>query len=308
MAYQRGEVKMKPENDDNQSHANKISKIFNYVGGTLIFFGITYLIFNNWFVLANVCRILVTLGVAVWALMFAAALSRQGKSPATSAVFYIIGGLLLPLGLSVTLNAIGLNLNYDLENILITGLCFCVFLLLELSFPREVLLLFCILFGSMFFFSGTNYLNNIYEFLPLDTLSDYQVMALGVGFLVVGRAIAKKNDSDLTGILYLIGGFLILAASFDLGGLLYENRTYVFWEIVSPILVILSFIFSIPLQSKALLYLGSIFLIIYIYSLTHKFAYLFGSLGWPVVLIAAGVFLMLLGYLIVNVQKHFPKK
>jgi hypothetical protein len=108
--------------------------------------------------------------------------------------------------------------------------------------------------------------------------------------------------------LYLIGGFLVLAASFDLGGLLFENRTYVFWEIVSPILVILSFIFSIPLQSKALLYLGSIFLIIYISSLTHKFAYLFGSLGWPVILIGAGVFLMLLGYLIVNVQKHFPKQ
>jgi hypothetical protein len=299
---------MKPEKDDKQSHANKISKIFNYVGGTLIFCGITYLIFNNWFVLASISRIIVTLGVAIWALLFAANLSRQGKSPATSAVFFMIGGALLPLGLSVTLNAIGLHFNYDLENIIITGICFCVFLLLQLRFPREVLLLFCILFGSMFFFASTNYLNNIYDVLTLDTLSDYQVMILGLGYLLVGRGVANQTDNDMSGILYLVGGFLILAASFDLGGLLFENRTYVFWEIVSPILVLLSFLFSIPLQSKALLYLGAIFLIIYIYSISNKFAYLFGNLGWPGVLIGAGALLMLLGYLIVNVQKHIPKK
>jgi hypothetical protein len=93
---------MKKIEDPGSSKAQTISKIFNYVGGTLVFFGILYLLFNNIFLLATASRVLVTLGLAVWSLAIAVSMSKQEKAEATSAVFYTIGGLLLPVGFGVS--------------------------------------------------------------------------------------------------------------------------------------------------------------------------------------------------------------
>jgi hypothetical protein len=291
-------------NDDNKFRASKLSKIFNYIGGTLIFFGITYLLFNNWFVLAAFFRIVVTLGVAIVAILTAVTLSKSGNSPASSGVFYLLGAMLLPLGLSVTLEAFGMDNSWVIENILITAICFSVYLALQLRFPRKILLLFSIIFGSLFFVALTNFWNDNLGFMP--DLEDYQMLILGLSYLLLGYKIST-DDNNLTGPLYFFGDLFILTGSFHLGGLLFNSKTNLFWELLSPVLVLLSFVLAIPLKSKSLLYLGAIFLMIYIPSLTSKFAYLFGALGWPVILIGAGILLMLLGYFIVRMERKIPK-
>jgi hypothetical protein len=296
---------MTTPDDDKQIRASKLSKIFNYIGGTLIFFGITYLLFNNWFVLASFFRIVITLGVACVSILTAVSLSRSGNSPASSAVFYLLGGMLLPLGLSVTLEAFGLDNSWDIEYILITAICFSVYLVLQLRFPRDILLLFCVIFASFFFVAITNYLNHNIWFMT--NLLDYQMFVLGLGYLLLGYKVSTESNS-LTGPLYFFGDLFVLLASFHLGGLLFDDKTYLFWELVSPLLVLLSFVLAIPLKSKSLLYLGAIFLMIYIPSLTSKFAHLFGALGWPVLLIGAGVLLMLLGYFIVHMDRKIPRE
>jgi hypothetical protein len=136
---------------------------------------------------------------------------------------------------------------------------------------------------------------------------DYQLLVLGVFYLLLGYG-ASRQGNRLTGLLYFIGDLLILIAAFQLGGLLFEDNSIFIWEIVAPVLVLLSFALSIPLKSNALLYLAGIFLIIYIVNMTRRFAYLFGSVEWPVMLIAAGVVLMLIGYLFLLLQKNSPRK
>lgn len=292
----------------NKSQAHNISRIFYYIGGTLIFFGICYLLFDNWNILAVLTRILLTLGIACWSLIFAVTLAKQDNTSANSAVFFLLGALLLPIGLSVTFNAMGMDNNFDIEKIVVAAICLSVFLLLQLRFPRDVLLLMCIIFGSTLVMAVTEFLNDQSGWMNYYNLISYQTFALGVGYLLLGYFVSTKNNA-LTGLLYFFGDLFILQASFHLGGLLLLNDTSsVTWEIIAPICVFLSFVLSIPLKSQSLLYLGTLFLIIYITSMTRKFAYLFGPLGWPIVLIGAGLFLMLLGYIFVVTQKNISKK
>jgi hypothetical protein len=293
---------------DKKTQAHKISKMLNYIGGTLIFFGLSYLLFNNWDALAIISRILITLGIACWSLIFAASLASKETNTTTSAAFFLLGGLLLPVGISVTLNTLDMPITLEISRIIISGICLSVFLLLQLRFPRTLLLLFCIFFGSSFFVAITRYLNYNLGWFNLTHLFDYQIFILGLFYFILGSISSFRNNS-LTGLLHFIGALLILVASFDLGGLLnYNDATSLPWEILAPAFVLMSFILSIPLQSKSLLYLGTIFLVIYIASITHKFAYFFGTIGWPFVLIAAGLGLILLGYLFVFMQKQIPKK
>jgi hypothetical protein len=143
--------------------------------------------------------------------------------------------------------------------------------------------------------------------LDVSSLLDYQFLVLGVFYLLLGYA-ASQQHNRLAGLLYFIGDLLVLIAAFQLGGFLFEDYSIFMWEIVAPILVLLSFALSIPLKSNALLFLAGVFLIIYIVNLTRKFAYLFGAVEWPIMLIVAGVALMLIGYLFVLFHKNSAKK
>lgn len=297
---------MSTPNDEKQSQTHKIAKILNYIGGTLIFFGVCYLIFNNWNILATLSRILLTLGLACWSLLLGVSLQKNENNLAASAVFFTLGALLLPLGLSVTLNSLNLYLSYDIKNIFITCICSLVFLILYWRYPREILLLFCVLFPSLFFIAITNFINNGFLVFPNGDLLDYQVLVLGISYLLLGYGASFRN-SALTGPLYFFGDLMILGASFNLAGLLLADKIIFVWVVISSLLLFANFILAIQLHSKALLYLSAIFLIIYITNLTRQFAYLFGNLGWPIILIGAGVLLMLLGYILVRLQRKTSK-
>src|SRR5690349_10301412 len=80
---------------------NAILKIFNYVGGALIFMGICYFIGSNWHNLNNFLKVFVTLGTAIAAFVVGILLQHANKYT-TSTAFYLISGLLLPFGLFIT--------------------------------------------------------------------------------------------------------------------------------------------------------------------------------------------------------------
>jgi hypothetical protein len=290
--------------DDNQNHTYKLAKILSYIGGTLIFFGVSYLLFNNWAALATLGRIALTLGAAIWALILGVSFAQTKQNEPTSAVFFFLGGLLLPLGIYVTLDALGLRHNYELEKIFVSGISCLTFLGLQLRYPRVVLLFFTVVFGSIFFVASTNYLNHVNGY-PVRDLLDYQILGLGVAYVLMGY-IGSLRANALTDLLYFFGDILILTSTFSLGGLFSDGGTDLFWGIMTPVVILLSFLLYVPLKNKAFLYLGGIALTVYIARVSVKFAYLFGNLGWPALLIGGGVVLILLAYILIRLEKNNP--
>ena len=78
---------------------------------------------------------------------------------------------------------------------------------------------------------------------------------------------------------------------------------YLLWEIITPLLIILAFILSIPLKSKSFLYLGAIFLLLYICDSATRFIPIFGHMGWSLVLIVLGLLLMMIGYAVIYLHQ-----
>ncbi len=291
---------------DSSANDSRILKIFNYVGGTLIFLGIAYFIANNWSILNNFTRIFTTLGSAIAAFMAGALFHASHKYESAASAFFMISGLLLPIGLGVTLIVSNVSWGPEEANLLIFGISLAAFMLALFYSPRAVFLLFTIIFASLFYLSLISFLTSEYTFY-YDHLLDYEVIALGSGYIFLGYYLDSNNLPALSGPLYFFGGLFVLFESFTMGSNFFIGYNQPRWEIVTGILIILSFAFSVPLKSKSFLYLGAIFLILYIGDISSRFIELFGDLGWSLILVIMGLVLMLIGYLVFVIHKKINR-
>ncbi len=282
------------------SMERKLFRIFNYVGAAFVFFGISYFIYDNWEVLNTFTKIFSTLGAAVAAYVAALLMYFYNKESSSSSAFFMIAGLVLPIGLFVTLNVYGYAPNF-LTSLSVFTICFLIFLISQIYFKRNLLLFFSILFATLFFVSFISYLISKSSFNYM-YMTQYELMGIGLTYLLLGRYLDIYSHYTLTGPLYLIGGFFLLAASFSLGaGFVAPDDNA--WRVITGLLIFLAFILSIPLKSKSLLYLGSIFLVCYVIDLSAHLENVFGHLGWPFVLILFGFLLMLMGYGFIFIYK-----
>jgi hypothetical protein len=290
---------------DDQSKGKTILKIFNYIGATLVFLGISYFVCDNWSSLNNFVKIFSTLGSSIAALLVGILLSVNKKQDAASAGFFMIAGLILPVGLFITFDIMKLPVDLMTQNVLITSICFVIFLAGQCFLPRTILLLFTILFGTLFFVALTNLMVQHSNFLSTN-LFVYQCLTIGFSYLFLGRYL-DYAENPLVGALYFFACLFILTSSFDLAGYLFLSTGPLLWKLAAVMLLALSFLLAVPLRSKSLLYIGAIFLLIYVANLTSQFEAFFGSIGWPIILIVSGLLLMLLGYLIYFIHQQIKQ-
>ncbi|EKE13714.1 MAG: hypothetical protein ACD_12C00855G0003 [uncultured bacterium] len=97
----------------------------------------------------------------------------------------------------------------------------------------------------------------------------------------------------------LVGPFWILGSIFYLG---LEGHKYIYETLL--LLSSLGFVFgSLPKKSRQYLYLGTLFLIIYIFSIGSE--YFQNKIGWPITLFVAGLISMIVGASIEMVRKKY---
>ncbi|RDI44544.1 hypothetical protein [Aquicella lusitana] len=292
-----------PASKDAASSKNvAILRIFNYLGGALVFFGIAFFVSVNWYALNDFIRIFATLGAALAAYLVAV-LFHLARYEAASTAFFLITGLTLPIGIYVTFKITGMPPSHLLSAI-ISGLSFCLFLFTYFFLPRTLLLLLSIVFASAFFNDLLYFLVEKSNFIFSD-LMEYELIVLGLSYMLLGYYLDRDNRHPLTGLLYFFGSLFILSGSYTLGGFFFYEQGLLAWRILTPILIFSSFLFSVALQSKALLYVGALFTVIYIIDLSTWFARIFSSFSWPLILIFLGFAFMLIGYLVFYLHIHF---
>ncbi len=277
-----------------------ISNILYYVGGAIVFLGISVLIWQHWVELNSATKILATLGSGISAYIIGVLLSRDEHLEATSRAFYFISALATPLGLYVTFDSAGLDAGSHAIQSLISGILLTTFLLSHLASRKVLFTLFSIIFGTWFFFSFTNYLvgsNPHFDW----RFSAYRVLFTGLMYFFLGLSFAETHQRKLTSALYGFGAFLFLGAALALGE--WEPHQNVLWELAFPGLAFGVMFLSVLLKSKGLLTFGSIYLMGYILKITAE--YFTEGLGWPLALVLAGLVLIAIGYLHLNLNKKF---
>ncbi len=275
-----------------------ISHILYYVGGAIVFLGISVLICQHWNALSGPTKILSTLGAGIAAYIAAVFLSRDNNLEFAGRAFYFIAALVMPLGLHVTFYVAGFDTGSPGIQSVVSGILLATFLLSYFAERKTVFVLFDIIFGVWLFFAFTGFLVGDRPGFGWE-FSAYRFLCTGAALALMGYYFAKTSHRALTGALYGFGVFCFLGAALALGS--WKPDQNIFWELAFPGLVFGVMFLSVHLKSRSFLTFGSLYLIAYIFKITGE--YFADSLGWPLVLVLTGFGLIAIGYLHFNLKR-----
>ena len=286
--------------DDIVTPQTGISQILYYVGGAIVFLGITVLIWQHWSTLNSATKIFATMGSGIAAYIAGVFLSRNKQVEVLSRAFYFISALVCPLGLHVTFDVAGFDVGtYGFQS-LISSILLITYLLSFLIYRKTLFILFNIIFGTWLFFSFTSHLVGSNPSFGWE-FSAYRVLCIGLVYGILGYHFSTTRYRALTDALYGFSVFCFLGAALALGD--WKPNQNLFWESTFPGLVFGVMFLSVHLKSKAFLTFGSIYLMGYIFKITAE--YFRDSLGWPLILVLMGLGLIVIGYLHFRLKKRY---
>lgn len=281
-----------------------ISEILYYVGGGIIFMGIAILLGQNWDSLDSFLRIFVTLGSCAAAFIVAALLYRYEQLSKVSQAFFLIFGLLSPLGIGVTFNEAGLDLGSEGVMLGLSAILTAALFAAFWFYRQTILMFFGIVFATwVFHFIVALLVGNSLTYSNEAKVWQYQLLAVGLVYMLLGYHLRQTKQKSLTGVLYGFGCIMFLGSSMALGG--WSPNQNIFWELIYPLLVFGIIFLSVYTKSKAFLVFGTLFLIGYILKLTGEF--FTEGLGWPLALVLAGLLIMVVGYFAVKINRQYLK-
>ncbi len=283
----------------------QLSEILYYIGGAIVFLGISILIGQNWTELNAFTKILVTLGSGIAAYFVGLAFIRDKRTERVGQAFFFLSALVLPLGLFVTFDQAGYETSSAFTNVLMSGALSAMYLASYAAFRKGVLLLFGIFFCTWLFFAVTSALiSGNAVFGDWWRFYAYRVLVAGLSYMLLGHYFQHSGKEEFTGPLYGFGVFGFLGAALVLGG--WTPDASIVWELLFPGLVFGAMFLSVYLRAKSFLVFGAIYLMIYILKITGE--YFQDGLGWPLALVLAGLALIAVGYVAVYVNNKYLNK
>jgi len=209
-----------------------VAEILYYIGGAIVFLGISILLWQNWSTLGFWTKVLATLGSGIAAYFVALIFSRDERTENVGSAFHLISALVTPLGLWVVFDNAGFDTGSYGSQSLISGIMLGTYLLSLFVFKKNIFTLFSIFFGTWLFFSltslmvgGDPHFNNWKFYM-------YRALVAGVAYTLMGYAFSKNERAPLSGFLYGFGVLGLLGAALALGD--WKPNQNVFWELIYP--------------------------------------------------------------------------
>jgi hypothetical protein len=278
-----------------------VSAILYYLGGAIVFMGMAFFTAQQWHYFGPTMRVFVTLGAGVAALVTGVLLNPHRQLGAAGSAFFLLSGLLLPIGLIVAYEEAGVRvLNFALQ-LQILGILTIVYLATFLLFRKTLLLIFALLFGTCCYFGTIDLMVGSAPVFDPFTLAAYQILAAGLSLMFLGHGLAAGKHHAISGWLYGFGVAGFLGAALALGQ--WKPNQNVFWEIIYPGLVFAVIFLSTRLQSKTFLIFGSLALGSYLSKITIE--YFSDSLGWAFALVIVGFLQMAVAFLALRIQRQY---
>jgi hypothetical protein len=258
-----------------------------FLGGTFVFAGIGVFIALRWDVMSAPARVIVTLGSGMAAFVLAMLAARDSRFTRASAPLLLVAAALEPTGMLVAFDEFGSGGDWHLAGI-VTALTMAGQFLATFAVSRGSTPLFLtVAFGALFWLTTLDY---------LDVDGDVIALTLGATMLAAALGINRTAYRDVTPSWFLSG-----AAAF-LGGLfaLLESTPL---EIVF-VAVAAGFVYlSVLEQSRTLLFVAIAAVLGYTAWFTSE--HFAQSIGWPLALIAFGIFMIGLSAVGLRIDREY---
>lgn len=267
--------------------SNIIGRVFNYIGGILVFAGLCIFVGMFWESFGSVTKILVTLGTGFAAFLFALAAMDDAKYDRAATPLLIIAALFQPAGIFVMLDEFSSGGKPE-HGILFMAALMVIQQGATFWHKRRTTLAFTtILFSTIF---------AVTLFEEMNMPEELNAIITGLALLGAGWALGKSPHRPISGFAYFCGSGALMFGVFDA----VENT---FFEISFLALAAFFVYASTVARSRVLLAMGTLGMLGYIGD--FAFDHFDNQASFPILLMIIGIAFFGLGAMAIRINKKF---
>ena len=264
-------------------------RVLGFLGGTFVFAGIGVFIALQWEGMNSASRVVVTLGTGFVTFVLAMLSARDPRFVRATTPLLLMAAALEPTGMFVAFEEYGSGGDWRWASLLTTGTMALQFGAAFGSLRRSTPLFMVILFATLFWWTA----------LDLAGAGDSAVaLLMGGVMLLTAIGVDRTGHRDITPVWYLLGATAFLYGVFDA-----VERTP--FEIAF-LAVAAGFVYlSVVVHSRTLLFVATLAILAYTGWFTGQ--HFADSVGWPIALIAFGIFMIALSALALRIDRLYVR-
>ena len=262
-------------------------RVLGFLGGTFVFAGIGVFIALQWDGMSSAARVVVTLGSGVAAFILAILASGEARFEKAATPVFLVAAALEPTGMLVTFDEFGSGGDWRIASLVTTATMALQFGATFGALRQSTLLFLTMFFATLFSWTAL-------DLLDLD--GGLTALILGASMLLAAAGIDRTMHRNITPVWYLFGAAAFLGGLFDL----VEETPFdiVFLAIAAGFVHL-----SVVLHSRTLLVVSTLAILAYTGWFTGQ--HFADSIGWPLALIAFGIFMIALSGLAFRIDRDY---
>lgn len=271
------------------------AKMLYVLGGAISLLGVLFLVAQIWPALSILPKFLLTFGLGfIFALLGSYLFVVRPKNPIGS-VFHTVGGVLMPSGIFILLDELGISSALTAATIF---MILAFFYAMWLALQRQAVLYFFLVV-----FLTSSIVIYVTEFAQSLGVTGQQNIALvlyvliGGIYLTLAKRLTVMWARPISGLLSFAGTVMLLGAPFSR---MMDSGVAISWVLVYCLALLGMYGLAIKFKSKMMLILSTIFLIVFMMTVTAR--YFSDSLGWPISLLLLGFAMLGAGYVSVEIN------
>jgi hypothetical protein len=265
-------------------------RVLGFLGGTFVFAGIGVFIALQWDAMNSAARVVATLGLGVAAFALAALARRTTRFERATTPLYLAAAILEPIGMLVAFEEFGSGGDWRWASLVTSGAMATQFGLAFAVAKRSTLLFVCLSFAVVGLWTGL-------DLLELD--GNLIAITVGVSLILAAVWADRSAHGDITPLWYFTGGIATLGGLFDF----VESSPFE----LSFVAAAAAFVYlSVVLHSRTLLVVATLAILAYTGWFTAE--HFADSIGWPLALVAFGLFMIGLSALAVRIDRQYVRR
>lgn len=262
-------------------------RVLGYVGGTFVFAGVCVFIALQWDTMTSAGRVVITLGSGVAAFILAVLAQRDARFEKATTALFLIATALEPTGLFVLFDEYGAGGDWRWAVLIVCGTMAAQFGAVFVPLARSTLLLVSVAFAVFFAWTA---------FDLLDVDGEVIALVVGTSLVLSATGVDRTRHRTITPAWYLVGATAALAGLFEL-----VERSPI--ELVFLLTAAGVVYLSVAVRSRTLLLVATLAILAYTGWFTNE--HFADSVGWPIALVAFGLFLIGLSAMALRIDRTY---